>query len=317
MEDTYILQNSEGVKIFGTVTGPGTWCYIRKNGKKGKVTQVYDGAMFSFNNYNFPDIKAYEITGKFEGLQQTIASGEVHKLPIEVAKSETSIYKDEITLLKNKIDELTSRCDKLEAALGSITSLQPNTPKKKPRRRRSKKSFTCFDGPTSTFVPTEIEVFTPPIPPVSEDVLFNCVESDSSAYWLEKEVIPEYDESLIDELLRKLSNFVRGVSLENIIPDDLVRVGQCFITNASLENKSQPLSEDVGSVFLSIFRSHHVPIVVGALYLAKDMVPHMVKAYYATYLKYLTDCKELKKHPFDDTSLILFINLHFKKNIKI
>jgi len=27
-------------KVYGEVTGPGTWCYIKSNGKKSKVKQI-------------------------------------------------------------------------------------------------------------------------------------------------------------------------------------------------------------------------------------------------------------------------------------
>jgi hypothetical protein len=176
--DSYVVENTKGTTIIGTITGPGTWCYIKKNEKKGKVRQVYPGAIFKFDNIGYQDVKAYEITGRFKGIQRSLVSDEVYSLP-KVVKSENSDIiklKDEITLLNSKIHELTIRCDKLEATLVRQSSLQPNTPSQNPRKRNRQKSqrhICAFEPPE--FVLTEIVSYC--IRPTRlTHVLFNCVD---------------------------------------------------------------------------------------------------------------------------------------------
>lgn len=318
--DVYLLNNRGNTNIVGTVTGPGTWCYIKKNGKKGKVRQVYAGAKFQFSNLKYPDIKAYEITGSFYAIQRDLVSGEVHKHP-QIAKSENSCKcKDEITLLHEKINELTSRCDKLEAAIVmQHSSLPTNTQNKKPRRRNRHRShpYSCAVE-TPEFVLSDITSYC--IRPIkASHVLSNCVDNfyianDASTV---DTIYPgkKYNEFIIDDILNKLSLFVRGSDVLDLLSMSDRHMMEMFAWADTVFGEYPfdfPVN-NVGETFQKVFETHCVDKVVYSMFFVKENFVYMKKAYYATYLKYLTDCKERKYHPFNDARLAEFYEVNFKR----
>lgn len=304
--DAYILQNKENMRIIGEVIGPGTWCYIKKNGKKGKVTQVYAGAIFKFNNFHYPDIKAYEITGKFKGLQKSVVSGEVQNLPLKVAESENN-YMDEITLLKIKIDELTSRCEKLEAALGDKTALKPKNPKNpqttpntssstsRKRNRKSKRHICATEDP----VVEHHVLMLSNEHPIASHVLYNCTECCRVECKLEI-VEQKYCGPTTELLLNGLSKFIKRANYDGPISLELFDwADETLGPNSPYDN--------VEDLCCHVLKTHDITKVLYSLEFVKNNCDKdMVKAFYRAYLLYLQDCKDNCYDPFDDARLADF-----------
>jgi len=112
-------------KVYGEVTGPGTWCYIKSNGKKSKVKQIKKEAIFKFSNKKFPDIKGYELTGQFTVNYDSYYPASVKVSDVKVSTpTEQASYQDLQVLIKALQDRVTS----LEHQVSALTQKPTQNP---------------------------------------------------------------------------------------------------------------------------------------------------------------------------------------------